>query len=157
RGPGRADRGALHDQPAQPELHRADRAARVKSVVALCALLAIARGDELSSADKLRVAYSTQFAWTREGLPVVTVRVTEGRSEVVLAASNPLSGVRILPDGEGGPEVRGGTAWTVRAENAKPSKVRWHVVVAHARPGDASLQTELAKWRERGFTPRTVE
>jgi SpoIID/LytB domain protein len=116
-----------------------------------------ARADELSSADKLRVAYSTQFAWTREGLPVVTVRVADGRSEVVLAASNPLSGVRLLPDGEGGPEVHGGATWTIHAENAKPSKVRWHIVVAHARPGDPSLQAEMQKWRERGFAPRTFE
>jgi len=38
-----------------------------------------ASGDELSGADKLRVVYSSQFSWTREGLPVVTVRLMEHR------------------------------------------------------------------------------
>jgi SpoIID/LytB domain protein len=113
--------------------------------------------DELSGADKLRVVYSNQFAWTREGLPLVTVRVAEGRNEVVLGASNPLGGVRVLPDGDGGAEVKGGATWTVRVEGGKPAKVRWHVVVGKLPPGDSQLPTAMQLWRDRGFSPRTFE
>jgi hypothetical protein len=63
-----------------------------------------AAADELSGADKLRVVYSNQFAWTDDGLPLVTVRIAEGRDRIVLRGR----GLRVLPDGEGGPEVRGG-------------------------------------------------
>jgi stage II sporulation protein D len=113
--------------------------------------------DELSGADKLRVVYSNQFAWTRDGLPLVTVRVAEGRSEVTIGASNPLGGVRVLPDGEGGAEVKSGTTWTVRVDGGRPSKVRWHVVVARLSPGDERLSSVLQTWRERSFQPRTFE
>jgi len=117
----------------------------------------LASADELSGADKLRVVYSNQFAWTRDGLPLVTVRIAEGRSEVVLGASNPLAGVRVLPDGDGGAEVKGGATWTVRVDGGKPARIHWHVVVGKLAPGDAQLPTALQLWRDRGFAPRTFE
>ena len=113
--------------------------------------------DELSGADKLRVVYSNQFAWTHDGLPLVTVRVAEGRSEVVIGASNPLGGVRVLPDGEGGAEVKSGTTWTVHVAGGRPSKIRWHLVVARLAPGDEKLSSLLQTWRERSYQPRTFE
>jgi SpoIID/LytB domain protein len=113
--------------------------------------------DELSGADKLRVVYSNQFAWTRDGLPLVTVRVADGRREVVLGASNPLAGVRVLPDGEGGADVQAGALWTVRVDGGKPAKLRWHVVVGKHTPGDAQLASTMQLWRDRGFQPRTFE
>lgn len=126
--------------------------------LALVVASGLARGaDELSGADKLRVVYSNQFAWTREGLPLVTVRVAEGRSEVVLSASNPLAGVRVLPDGDGGAEIRGGGTWTLHVEGGRPAKIRWHVVVGKLLPGDAQLPEALKLWRERGLSPRTFE
>ncbi|HUS64464.1 MAG TPA: SpoIID/LytB domain-containing protein [Kofleriaceae bacterium] len=115
------------------------------------------RADELSGADKLRVVYSNQFAWTRDGLPLMTVRVAEGRSEVVITATNPVSGVRVLPEGEGGADVRSGNTWKIRVEDGRPAKVRWHVVVARLQPGDDRLAAELKTWRDRGLTPRTFE
>src|SRR5206468_626219 len=65
----------------------------------------------------------------------------------------------LLPDGEGGAEVRGGTTWSVRLDGpGRPAKVRWHVVVARAAPQKAeSLQPLAAAWRERGFAPHTFE
>jgi len=113
-----------------------------------------ASGDELSGADKLRVVYSSQFSWTREGLPVVTVRVMEHRPSVTLAAE----GMRVLPDGEGGAELRGGATWTVRVVDGKPGKIVTHNVVASFAPADTEkLQAELAKWREKKVQTRTFE
>jgi len=113
-----------------------------------------ARADELSGADKLRVVYSNQFAWTDDGLPVVTVRIAEGRDKVVLRGP----ALRVFPDGEGGPEIRAGSSFTVRLEHGRAGKVRYHVVVARVPVGDdAALKKELDAWRARGEQPRTVE
>jgi SpoIID/LytB domain protein len=125
-----------------------------RPLLALVLLASLARADELSGADKLRVVYSSQFAWTRDGLPIVTVRVLEHRAEVSIAGA----GARLLPDGEGGAEVRGGGRWTVRVVDGKPGRVAYHVVVARFAPSASSkLQAELATWRGRGFVPRTFE
>ena len=122
--------------------------------VLLCALSWSARADELSGADKLRVVYSNQFAWTDDGLPVVTVRIAEGRDRVVLRGA----GLRVYPDGEGGPEIRGGGTYIVQLERGRPGKVRYHVVVSRLPVGDdAALKAELARWRERGEHPAALE
>src|ERR1700760_2667827 len=98
-----------------------------------------ARGDELSGADKLRVVYSSQFSWTRDGLPIVPVRVLDHRPSVTIRGA----GARLLPDGEGGAEVRGGGSWTVRVLDGKPGRVVYHVVVARFAPTDGDkLQAE---------------
>ena len=113
-----------------------------------------ARGDELSGADKLRVVYSNQFAWTRDGLPLVTVLVMEHRPEVTISGA----GLRLLPDGEGGAEVRGGSSWSVRVVDGKAGTLRWHVVSKSFAPWETeALQAELARWRAQGNKPRTFE
>ncbi|MGZ3406674.1 MAG: SpoIID/LytB domain-containing protein [Polyangia bacterium] len=128
--------------------------ARELSVLALLGLAVGARGDELSGADKLRVVYSNQFAWTRDGLPIVTVRVMEHRPQVTLSAA----GMRVLPDGEGGPEVHGGASWTVRVVDGKPGRVVTHNIVASFAPADTEkLQAELATWRAKKVQTRTFE
>jgi SpoIID/LytB domain protein len=123
------------------------------SLASVTSIGSIASGDELSGADKLRVVYSNQFAWTRDGLPLVTVRVAEGRTQVTLSSA----GARLLPDGEGGAEVRGGATWTVRVDGGAPAKIRWHVIVARVKPGDGKLPQLMATWKERGFQPHTFE
>ena len=126
----------------------------VALVALLCAAIAPAAADELSGADKLRVVYSNQFSWTRDGLPVVTVRVMEHRPSVTLAAD----GIRVLPDGEGGPETRGGATWTVRVVDGKPGKVVTHNIVASFAPSETDkLQAELARWRAQRVQTRTFE
>lgn len=129
--------------------------ARELCTLALMAGLAAgARGDELSGADKLRVVYSNQFAWTQGGLPIVTVRVMEHRPEVTIVVGDG----RILPDGEGGPEVRGGTTWTVRVVGGVPGKIVTHNIVASFAPSETEkLQAELARWRNQGVRTRTFE
>ena len=112
--------------------------------------------DELSGADKLRLVYSNQFAWTRDGLPLVTIGIAEGLHEVAISGVG-AGGVRLLPDGEGGATVAGGKRWTVRAEKTQPAKKRWHVIVAKL-PSDAErVQAEMELWRGRGFAPKRFE
>ena len=130
------------------------RSALALTLLAAGALASPGRADELSGADKLRVVYSNQFAWTRDGLPIVTVRVMERRAQVTIGAP----GGRVLPDGEGGAEIKGGAVWTVRVRDGKPGKIAWHVVVARLLPSETeALQAELGRWRARKLSPRTFE
>jgi stage II sporulation protein D len=129
-------------------------------VIALAAALAIAAssGDELSGADKLRVLYSTQFTFTPAGLPLVTVQLMEGQREVTVGAGPEAAGVRVLPGGEGGPEIVGTAPWRVTLEGGRAAKIRYWVVVARMPATEASeVRGELAKWRGRGLQPRTLE
>ncbi|MCS6913207.1 MAG: SpoIID/LytB domain-containing protein [Myxococcota bacterium] len=125
-----------------------------RALLLLLAAGGAARADELSGADKLRVLYSSQFAWTRQGLPLVTVRIAEGLKEVRVRGA-----LRVLPDGEMGAEVSGGQDWTVRlVGESEPARQRYHVVVARAPVAEAHrLQEEASTWRQRGFQPRMLE
>jgi SpoIID/LytB domain protein len=122
--------------------------------LALLLLTTTLGADELSGADKLRLVYSNQFAWTREGLPLVTIGIGEGLREVTVSGA----GIRVQPDGEGGAVVAGGRRWMVRAENTRPAKKRFHVVVARLSATDTDrAQSEMESWRTRGFSPLRFE
>jgi stage II sporulation protein D len=118
-------------------------------VVAGGAVAFWAHADEMSGDDKLRILYSHQFSFTRDGLPLVTVEIMKGQKTVTLEAAGLL---RVLPDGDGGPEMRAGARWTVTVEDPRPARVRWWTIVAR----DPS-EEEIARWKSRGYTPRTFE
>ena len=137
-------------------------------VAILVATTGVALADELSSADKLRVIWSNQFAWTPAGIPIVTVGLASGREQVIITAGPPAGSatpaatgggeVRVLPDGEGGPELRAGSRWTVRAVGAQRARIRYEVVVARGRMAESTaLGEQMALWRKRGYTPSLVE
>ena len=111
--------------------------------------LAYAGADEMSASDKLRILYSHQFTFTRDGLPLVTVELESGQTEVKLAAEG---GLRVLPDGDGGPEVVAGPSWTVTAEATRPATIAWWVIVSRQ-----TTDADLALWRQRGYQPRSFE
>src|SRR5215510_1944347 len=102
----------------------------VRTRLALAALVvapwsSLARADETSTGDKLRILYSSRFTFTDDGLPLVTVEIMGGQREIHLSAPG---GLRVRPDGAGGSAIsldgggRGG-AWTVRAEDAAPAQI----------------------------------
>jgi SpoIID/LytB domain protein len=112
--------------------------------------------DELSGADKLRAIYSSEFRFTKEGLPVVPVAVAEGLSSVTVSAG--LGGLRLLPEGDGGPDIRADDVWQIRASATTAAKLRyfavvWRGPVAQAHEADA----QLGKWKARGENARRFE
>ena len=124
----------------------------VAGLILLATLGAARAADELSGADRLRVVYSNQFAWTKDGLPLVTIGLAEGLREVTISGA-----LRVLPDGEGGASAGGGRRWTVRADTTRRAKTRWHFVFKRL-PNDADrVQAEMERWRERGFSPKRFE
>jgi stage II sporulation protein D len=134
------------------------QAALAAAALLLAALGAAAPADELSGADKLRVLYSTQFTFTPDGLPLVTVRLMEGQREVTISGAGDAGSVRLLPEGEGGPEVLGAAPWRVTLVGGRPAKIRYWVVVARVPAAHGEeVRAEVKRWRGRGFTPRTLE
>jgi SpoIID/LytB domain protein len=129
-------------------------------ISALAVLLAVAvdsRADDTSASDKLRILYSTRFTFTDGGLPLITVQIMGGKKDVKLRAKG---GVIVRPDGAGGSaiETDDGENWTVGVEGAKPAVIHDWTVVDTLGPDDAAgISAALARWKERGFDPRSFE
>jgi SpoIID/LytB domain protein len=127
----------------------------VALAVALAAAPALA--DETSATDKLRILYSTRFTFTDDGLPLVTVEIMSGQKVVHLRARG---GVTVRPDGAGGSAVDsdGGEAWTISVDDARPAVLTdWTVVETLAADDARGATAALARWKSRGFEPRTFE
>jgi SpoIID/LytB domain protein len=131
---------------------------RVASAVAgllLASACAPARADETSSQDRLRILYSSRFAFAEDGQPLVTVEIMSGQSEVHLSAPG---GLEVLPDGLTGATVSGQSRWRVVAERARPGVVQeWITAGRHRASAEEEIARELKIWRERGFQPRRIE
>ncbi|HET9620720.1 MAG TPA: SpoIID/LytB domain-containing protein [Kofleriaceae bacterium] len=123
----------------------------------IAALTAAVRADETSATDKLRILYSTRFTFTDDGLPLVTVEIMSKQSTVHLRAKG---GITVRPDGAGGSAVdaEGGDAWAISVENGKPAVVQEWTIVETLAPDDAAgVTAALARWKARGFEPRSFE
>ena len=121
------------------------------------ALMGVARADETSATDKLRILYSTRFTFTEEGLPLITVEIMGGKREAKLRAK---SGVLVRPDGAGGSaiEAESGDAWTITAENTKPAVIQEWTVVETLAPDDTTgIASAMTRWKDRGFEPRQFD
>jgi SpoIID/LytB domain protein len=122
-----------------------------------CAASQARAADEFSGADKLRAIYSAEFRFTREGLPVVPVAIAEGLTRVSISAG-PSGLLRLLPEGEGGPDIKGEESWSVRASGTMPAKIAYWAVVWRGKPEQAREAEEQSKtWKELGEKTRRFE
>ncbi|MBW2735203.1 MAG: hypothetical protein JRH20_22705, partial [Deltaproteobacteria bacterium] len=106
----------------------------------LSASVGPALAEGLSRSDKLGVLYSSQFAFDRRGVPLITIGVAQGHKEVVVEGK---AGMRVFPEGEDGSEVLGGRRWKIalRASTTQIAKLR--------RAADS--------WTGRGVKARIIE
>jgi SpoIID/LytB domain protein len=117
----------------------------------------VARADETSASDKLRILYSTRFTFTDDGLPLITVEIMGNRKDVKLRARG---GIVARPDGAGGSAIEAdtGEAWTITVENGKAAQIAEWTVVETLGPDDATgIAASLSRWKDRGFDPRAFE
>ena len=129
----------------------------VAFALAFLIMSGVAHADETSATDKLRILYSTRFTFTDDGVPLVTVEIMGSRREVKLRAK---SGVLVRPDGQGGSSIEtdGGDTWTITAEATKPAVIQDWTIVETLAPDDATgVAAAMARWKDRGFDPRTFE
>jgi stage II sporulation protein D len=134
------------------------RAGQAAFVVAVLALGGGPRAaDEFSGADKLRALYSAEFRFTQDGLPVVPVAIAERLATVMISVSTP-GGLRLMPEGEGGSEVRADDAWQLRALNGTPAKLRyWTIVWRGSAAQGAEANEQAQQWKDRGERARVFE
>ncbi len=133
---------------------------RLAAWLSAAAVLAVVQGrlgaaDDFSGADKLRSIYSAEFSFTQDGLPVVPVAIAEGLLQVTVSAEG---GLRLLPEGEGGPEIRADDAWTIAGSSMSAAKFRYWAVVWRGRGGDGkSAAAEADARKARGEKARIFE
>jgi SpoIID/LytB domain protein len=112
--------------------------------------------DEFSGADKLRAIYSSEFRFTQDGLPVVPVAIAEGLSAVTITA--PTGKLRLLPEGEGGSDIRADDTWHIRAYATQPAKLRyWSVVWRGPVSKGDEADARVALWKSKNENPRRFE
>ncbi len=129
----------------------------VAFALAFVIMSGVAHADETSATDKLRILYSTRFTFTESGVPLVTVEIMGNRKDVKLRAKG---GVLVRPDGQGGSaiETDAGDTWTITAEGTKPAVIQdWTIVETLAPDDTTGVAAAMARWKERGFEPRTFE
>ena len=117
----------------------------------------VAHADETSATDKMRILYSTRFTFTDDGVPLVTVEIMGTKKDVHLRAKG---GIVARPDGAGGSAIEsdGGETWTITAENTKPAQIAEWTVVETLQPDDTvGVTAALARWKARGYDPRSFE
>ena len=111
--------------------------------------------DELSGVDKLRSLYSAEFRFTEAGLPIVPVAVAQGASEVRISGP---PGLRMLPEGDDGPELTLDESWVVRAPSTTPARLRFWVIAWRGRSQQGAEAAALAQqWKAKGTEARTFE
>ena len=128
------------------------------ALAVLAALTAVARADETSATDKLRILYSTRFTFTDDGLPLVTVEIMGGQQggQAARARRHRRAARRQRRQhGRGRRRRRRGRS---RVEDGKPAVIQDWTVVETLGPDDAAgIAAALARWKERGFEPRSFE
>ena len=132
-----------------------------RQLIVVCGLLAgalpVRAADEFSGADKLRAIYSAEFRFTKQGFPVVPVAIAEGLAQVTVSAG-PSGGLRLFPEGEGGPEIRGEDSWQIHAFATAPAKLGYWAVVWRGKPVDGpEADAQLKRWKDLGERSRRFE
>jgi stage II sporulation protein D len=88
---------------------------------------------------------------------LITVEIMGKKKEVKLRAKG---GIVVWPDGNGGSalEIDGNDPWTITAEATRPAVIQDWTIVDTLQPEDTTgITAALARWKERGFEPRTFE
>ena len=130
-------------------------------LTALCARPAAAQGQapalEMTRKDRLAVLYSNQVIFDRKGEPLVSIRVTDGQSQVRFHSPAALT---LLPAADDGARVRApaSTAWTVTVEEARRGRVRYWVVAERLPAGELTAAADSRRrWQAAGHEVNIFE
>jgi len=105
--------------------------------------------------DEIRALYSNRFTFDRRRVPLISVRIMEGQSRVVVTSR---TGVRVQPFGTSSTVVKGATTWTLTLKRGRAARAR-HWVVLERIPGAArrGAAKAIKRWRDRGLKVRSLE
>ncbi|MEE9385123.1 MAG: SpoIID/LytB domain-containing protein [Nannocystaceae bacterium] len=128
----------------------------LRSIAATCTLSAAglwlpraAGAAGLSLHDRIERLYSNQLSFDGNGQPQISIGIAQEQTEVLLSAPR---GLRVLPSGSEGTEIRGGSRWRLRIAETAPSDQRYAVALDNFRP-DVTRAIERARkrWHNRGL------
>lgn len=125
---------------------------------AVCSHLAAPRwasASDLSLSDRIDLLYSNQFHFNRRGEPQITVGLVQGAARVRLSSA---AGLVVLPSGDGGTRIAGGTSFDIEIRRAKAAEQSYSIVLSQVASADARrVEAEAERWRERGLSPTEYE
>jgi SpoIID/LytB domain protein len=127
-------------------------------LVASPALAQEQEGEDFTRRDRTALLYQTKFLFTKDNVPIVTVGLVEGETQVVFESEGPFE---FLPEGIGGPSTRigkGKTTCTARLEDGIPARIRYWVGLSRLPSRDLDgLRRERASWEGRASGVRTFQ
>lgn len=111
--------------------------------------------SDLSLSDRIDLLYSNQFHFNERGEPQLTIGLMQGQTKVRLSAPG---GLRVLPSGDGGTTIEGGSTFDIELSTGEPSKQRFSIVLEELTgPAIQSLDTVMQRWRSKGVDPEDHE
>jgi len=111
----------------------------------------VAEPAELPLPQELSALYSKQL-YFREGVPLIPVRLMEGREVVSITSFGPVR-IRV---GATTKIQEAPSSWSIRRISGQPATVRTSVQIAELAFADSSgLAAEIASWESRGLKVRT--
>lgn len=116
-----------------------------------------AQQAELSTADRLRMLYTTQLTFTVGGDPVIRLGLMEGVTSMEFTPSEP---IRVLPNGERGAvvELPADKTYRVSVSDPSPGRYKHWVVVERLPVAQRQRQAEIQKtWLARGYAVEPFE
>ena len=117
---------------------------------------AMAQMNELTSADRLALLYSSQLVFNLDGVPSVRVGLARGLDEVTFTAKGP---IKVMPLGPQGPELTlpAGTKYTIGISEGRGGAYRHHVVLERLDSGEGvDEKSAMATWKSRGIEADVV-
>lgn len=107
--------------------------------------------------DAAQLLYSTQLAFTPEGMPIVSVGIMDRQEQVLLSARG---GLRVSLSGNGGSSVTIPPGHEVRltVRGGSPGQTRYRVVMEGQRGGDiAAIKDARDRWQKAGIEVESIE
>jgi SpoIID/LytB domain protein len=122
----------------------------------IASLLPVASSSfELSTSDRMAMLYSPQLQFSVDGDPMVKIGLVDDRDEITFRPDGP---IRVLPLGEGGPEILlpGGKDYRVSLVEGAPGDYRYWATVAAFLPSERREAAEARTlWEGREYTTET--
>jgi len=107
-------------------------------------------GEDFTRRDRTALLYQTKFLFTQDNVPIVTIGLVEGETQVAFEADGPFE---FQPEGIGGPSTRigkGRTTCTARLDDGVPARIRYWVGLSRVASRDLdALRRERASWEGR--------
>ena len=140
-----------------PPPHHSRAWALLSCVALLWPVASHAQSSPVPTKDKLKLLYSSQLSFTPEGDPVIRLGILQDERAIEFT---PNESIRVLPNGEGGPEIElpGGRAYSVKIEKSQAGTYKHWIIVGRLPVSQRDSQEQIEQeWLQRGHVVRAFE